>query len=146
MTCPNCGLSEHVLVMQTLRKPDGVHRRMVCTVCDHRWNQLDGDAPRQKRTGKLTEDQVREILLARDVNHASMARRFHKTLQAIRHIRYGWSYRDFCPEVERWDQGIGHATCTLCCHWRRESCGFGFPDPLEEGLTFARECLHFRKT
>ena len=146
MSCPNCGDTTSTFVDRTYRVSDGVMRCMTCCACRHQWKELNGEirtsAP---RTPRLNDDAIRDIIESRSVGHGTMARKYRKSREVIRHIRYGWSYVDACPGLERWNPGLAKANCSRCLNWRRDHCAFEFPDPLEEGMGFARECLQFRE-
>lgn len=144
MNCPKCNDPRGVFVNRTTRHGEEIRRNMVCTSCNHRWLQCNGDLPVRTPAPRLTDEQVAEIISHRNVGHGTMARKFNKSREIIRSIRYGKLYRTVCPDLERWDPAQGCATCLRCANWRDDHCGFGFPDPIEEGLMFARECLQFQ--
>jgi hypothetical protein len=94
----------------------------------------------------LNAEQVRQILTTYHLTNADMARQLGCcSREAVRTIRQGLSYRNVCPEIPRW-QARRHARataehdCRLCKHWRHGGCDLGFPDPIEDGLGFAKEC------
>ena len=91
------------------------------------------------RRQRFTEDDVRDILLSPE-SHGALARRYGCHRSAIGYIRSGVTHRTMAPDVERWQTGL---SCTSCRHWRAGTgarCDLGFPDPLDEGLSFARDC------
>ena len=146
MTCPNCNDELNVFVDKTTKTADGVIRRMSCFACGYQWKALNGETRvNSPRTPRLTDDAVRDILNSRTASHGFMARKYRKSREVIRHIRYGMSYVESCPDVERWDPIQSRALCTQCQNWREGRCAFEFPDPIEEGVQFARECLQFAR-
>lgn len=110
---------------------------------------------------QLTDEQVR-LVLTSSMPAAAMAAEVGVSRQVIDSIRYGRTYQDVLPTVERWDppckaaNGRGR-TCWQCGHHstfmlekvkgsseRRVCCGLGLPDPLgREGARFARWCAAF---
>ena len=88
----------------------------------------------------LTEDQVRDILLS-TASHQVMGSRYGVHRSTISLIRLGKIRAECCPDLPRW-QPLRH--CTDCIQWQNDHCGLGFPDPLEEGLAFARECTVYQ--
>lgn len=91
------------------------------------------------KAAPLPDDAVREILTAHHISHSEMARRLGRSHQTIAQIRLGQVYAHRLPELPRWTAG---RTCEQCIHWVGR-CDLGFPDPVEEGIGFARECAGF---
>lgn len=89
----------------------------------------------------LPDDAIRDILVSH-AGHSAMGRKYGRSHQTITQIRYGDICRSRCPEIPRWVRGET-PTCQQCLQWS-DCCTLGFPDPIEEGLTFARECLTFQ--
>lgn len=85
---------------------------------------------------KINDDGIRDILVSCK-SHKEMSRRYGVTHQYIMQIRFGACCQSIAPELPRWSKDI---TCDRCLHWLKESCGLGFPDPIEEGPGFARNC------
>lgn len=84
--------------------------------------------------GALSEDDVREILTS-NRSHTEQAKRLGVHRNSVRKVRNGEMCRGMATDLPRW--GI---KCSACAHWYHEACGLGFPDPIQEGLDFAREC------
>jgi hypothetical protein len=82
----------------------------------------------------LSDGAIRDILISR-ASHAEMGRRYGRSHQAIVQIRYGQTHAGRCPDLPRWI----YRSCEQCQHWTGR-CGFGFPDPLDEGVGFAMDC------
>lgn len=105
---------------------------------------------RQIRAGELYRDvprhlnrrfdarEVRQIIRA-DTTHAEEARQRGCTPDLISQIRSGKLYRDLLPYGHLPPDAAG-PRCDRCHHWQGDCCGLGFPDPLEEGRFFARDC------
>jgi hypothetical protein len=156
--CPECG-SAQTAVRSTRLLSDGVRRRRrhhcLAPECLHRWTTYEGGVPGPPRRYSYDRDQplltdvdVRLILETRE-SHSAMARRFGRSREAIRQIRTGRLYRHLAPEIPRWEAGAGRASCYRCRYWEGVAdagcCGFGFPDPIEEGPSFARDCSSFER-
>jgi len=93
----------------------------------------------------MTAKEIRKILLDRRSNHA-VARDLDRSAESIRQVRLGIIRANVHPEIPRWNQPQTPATsgssCYRCQHWR-DHCTFGYPDPLEEGPTFAQDCAMY---
>lgn len=87
----------------------------------------------------LSESQVREILTS-PASHSILGKQFGLHRTTISLIRLGKIHRHIAPDIPRWSTD---RRCTTCIHWRSDHCGLGFPDPVEEGVAFARECAAF---
>lgn len=96
----------------------------------------------------LSDEDIALVLTSRNVNHAEMGRHLGLNRERIRSIRFGETFKDRCPDLERWKRYHARPTCTRCVNWRplpaeSPSCAFGFPEPTTESTYFARECLHY---
>lgn len=94
----------------------------------------------------LSDADIRDILASREISHSAMGRRYGCSHEWIRQIRYGVLLQHRCPEIPRWTSG--RQTCDQCFWFRdlESPCRLGFPDPAQEGLTFARDCACFSVT
>ena len=135
-------------------------RRMGCVDCAHRWTTWDGPRPPRagaglrraprattKKRGALTDEQVRQALVRRDLNNSQAGRLIGRSAETARQIRAGLIYRMVHPELLRPNAPadapppiVSGPSCHECGNWTGASCGFGFPDPLLEGLGFAADC------
>jgi len=87
---------------------------------------------------KVSDDAIRDILTS-PASHGTLARRWGLHRSAVGYIRQGKTHADRLPELPRWT-----VTCERCTHWSRPGhCTLGFPDPLLEGISFARDCASF---
>jgi len=94
----------------------------------------------------LTSDEIKLALLRIDKNHRAMAAIIGCSREAVRAVRIGKSFKNIHPEIPRWHQvkrATAEYSCTLCEHWRGEECNYGFPDPHEDGVGFAHDCLNY---
>jgi hypothetical protein len=160
MTCPTCG-SARIEVCEVSLCVNGTRRRrMGCVDCKHRWTTWDGPKPppggvglrrppsaTTKKRGALTDEQVRQALIRRDLNNAEAARVIGCSAESVRQIRAGLVYRQVHPELLRPNAAadappptVSGPSCHECVNWTGARCGFGFPDPLLEGLGFASDC------
>lgn len=106
--------------------------------------------PRGSR--KLSDQQIAEILIT-TTNDALTGRLYGVSRQSISRIRNGESFKDFRPDLPRRkpadrrykvDPATLEVSCLKCTHWTKKECGFGFPDPLVEGLQVAEDCTMYK--
>jgi transposase-like protein len=131
-------------VRESRPRLDGlVRRRWQCNDCCERWTTIGPDRkpPRKRKPGrlapkKLTVEQVRRALTDQQISDVKLSRELGVSRQAISQIRRGISWASAFPELPRrpWSD------CSQCRHWSGTECGIGFPDPLEEGTSFAGDC------
>lgn len=93
------------------------------------------------RHSVLTEEQVIGVLTAKGSARA-VGERFGVHRSTISLIRLGKIHAHIAPHIPRWSTV---QRCENCIHWDRGCCDLGFPDPLEEGTAFARECSTFAR-
>lgn len=132
-------------VRESRARVDGlIRRRWECCDCGERWTVLGPDCkkPRQRRTpGKpnprLSLEQVHRALTDRSTSDIKLAAELGVSRQAVQQIRSGKTWTTVFPELPRRSQW---RNCAQCQHWKGSECGFGFADPLEEGLSFAVDC------
>jgi hypothetical protein len=129
-------------------------RRHGCLMCGHRWTLWDGPRPPAGRFGQVrsttkrgapvTPDEVRQILLAPwSQSNAGLGRQLGISREMVRLVRLGRLHAQVHPELARRPdprRGKAGRTCNGCSNWTGGECGFGFPEPLEEGPGFAIEC------
>lgn len=140
--CPSCH-SIAVHVINSYQITAGRRRRFECWDCRHRWTLVfdqDDFTPRVYRPdGAMTEDQVREILLRRDLSDGALARKVRRSRNAIWKVRRGLMCRTVAPEVPRWTADA--LSCLNCSHWRGGlECAMDQPDLAVEGVRFAADC------
>lgn len=160
MTCPTCG-SARIEVCEVRLCVNGTRRRRLgCMDCSHRWTTWDGPKPPpggvglrkrakppSKKRGALSDEQVRQALTRTDLNNSEAARQIGCSAESVRQIRAGMVYRMVHPNLHRPNAkaeqampAIDGPSCLECSSWAGIRCGFGFPDPLIEGLGFAADC------
>lgn len=157
-SCLKCNSSSIEVVESRLCSNGTRRRRHSCLACGYRWTTWDGPRPAQgripgvwvaaktKRGQEVTEEEVRAILLApKNIRHTTLARQLNVTPQTVRSIRMGIRRRTVCPGLPRWDlkKAVKGRSCYNCEHWSL-GCGFGFPDPQEEGPGYAQDCDLFQ--
>jgi hypothetical protein len=71
-------------------------------------------------------------VLTSGLSGAELARKYGKTRAAISLVKLGKSHVNTLPELPR------PRSCKKCIHWLRESCGYGFPEAIDEN--FATYC------
>jgi hypothetical protein len=93
---------------------------------------------------KLNAEQVAAVIASTE-SHRALGQIYGVSGECIRQIRQGIIYRDLLPEGYRPPPRRGDPSCERCKLWEGESCGMGFPDPIEEGPGFARDCSLYEK-
>ena len=96
----------------------------------------------QPKRHRFNAIEVREILRS-GLSNAEEGRRRECRPELIRQIRAGLVYRDLMPygHLPTDDKG---PRCERCSYWKGQ-CGMGFPDPIEEGVFFARDCSMYQE-
>lgn len=83
------------------------------------------------------------MLLRTDLSNVRMGRLIGRNKETVRQVRLGIAHASRLPHIERWgDSRSRQRTCEQCDQWLGY-CTLGHPDPEEEGLGFASECLDF---
>jgi hypothetical protein len=159
MSCPGCGASTITVIESRLIR-DGVRRRRkICKTCSHRWTEYE-DSKGQRccrpkalppswlwkpRPRKLTEADVARILIE-DATDAAIAKEIGISRQMVASIRTGRYWSTFRPDLPRREGKSATRSCETCDHWTGVECDFGFPDPIEDGLSAAADCsMYFRR-
>lgn len=158
-SCPECGCS--ALLHDNRPTTTGRRRRFHCrsALCGHRWTEWEGERPgvqppkltaRERgilagRGNRLTEAQVRLILLRRDISARQLAKLLERKRQTISSVRLGKSYRKVAPDLDRWLPSKGARVCTACRQWVDGRCRQGWPDPAIEGPGFAVWCDDYER-
>lgn len=93
---------------------------------------------------RFDDETIRDILLS-DESNVRAGVRYGCTRELIRQIRTGRLYGDVLPDIPRRRSQSRTMVCTKCKHWEIDLCGFGFPDPLEEGPGFAADCSMYER-
>lgn len=158
MSCPKCASAQTELCESRLCVNGTRRRRHQCKACGHRWTSWDGPRPtphdvnRKRRTTpgprvrpNLTPDEVRFALVNLDLNNRQVADQLGCSRETVRQLRCGLLYVKVHPELPRPKSPKPKAqatgpSCDRCASWKDDRCGFGFPDPVQEGLTFAADC------
>jgi hypothetical protein len=150
--CPSCRSSQTRVIETRVLHNGGRRRRHHCHVCSHRWSSWCGDRPRIGRAPNakkgrrtrppLTQEEVR-LALTSPLSAVQLARELKCSTETVAAIRRGAMHATVLPELPRrqaQQQQRSALSCLACSHWRRASCGMGFPDPLDEGPGFAADC------
>lgn len=144
--CPECG--GRMATIRSRVHPSGRIRRFECRTCGHRMSlggenadqPVDRHArnidPSIRRFDAATIKAIRESTDGRRV----LAKQYGCSQTMIRDIVAGRCYKDLLPEGFRSPPKPGDPNCERCRYWEANACGMGFPDPVEEGPSFARDC------
>lgn len=143
--CPECG--GVTVVTKSRMLASGRSRRMECKTCNHAFNvsESGNTRPRLRRFDAADIRTIRESLDGRRL----LAKQYNCSAEMIIAIRAGRLYRDLLPEGLRNPPGPGDPSCEQCREWLgpdvKQPCRFGFPEPVSEGLRFARDCAVFHQ-
>ena len=144
---PCCSHNDSIVIETRPRADGSIRRRHKCRDCGERWTTVrpGGKAKprrakpaRKRQLRKLTPEHVYRVLTEMHRPDKALAEEFGVVRQCIQQIRCGATWPDVFPELPRRDKW---RICTRCRNWDGElGCGIGFPDPLEEGPSFAVDC------
>jgi DNA-directed RNA polymerase subunit M/transcription elongation factor TFIIS len=146
--CPVCDSADTV-ALDSRRLSDGLRRRVrrSCRACSHRWNlvvPIKDAALACEACGSLSA----AVLESRTTQGGRRRRR-----QECRDCGHRWtvwllSDGSVSGAAHRQSPQSPRRSCLDCDRWRGDEaahpCWFRFPDPIEEGLSFAADCLQFR--
>ena len=92
---------------------------------------------------RLGQAAILDILTSPE-SHRTLAQRYGCHHSVVAHVRDGKTHRNVWPEIARRSPAL---SCVRCQHWRLavRECDLGFPEPLTEGLRFARSCINYRE-
>lgn len=141
--CPKCSSENINVVSSKIILNNQRKRRFKCLHCLHRWNQIFDKNNLIKYSYRpnnaMTEDQVREILLRRDLSDKALAKMLKRSRSAIWKVRRGLICANLAKDISRWTNNA--LSCTNCLYWRGgRDCSMGQPDIKEEGIKFANDC------
>lgn len=142
--CNACG--GLMVVTHTRQTKRGEYKRFACKACDNRMSVFGGVEHVNVKPVRLPSSSRRlsaaAVFAIRESveKNRQLADRYGCSYELIRQIRAGLVYRDLLPAEFQRPAAAGGASCERCCHWEIDDCGMGFPDPLEEGPGFARDC------
>lgn len=132
ITCPSCGMTGRAVV-ESRRMPDRVRRRCACSGCGERFT-----------TWELRHDQITHSVNKLAAERATrLLDRFQALEQSMAALRQLLESELQVVEVLGIPDPEGGATCEQCVHWDGR-CDLGHPDPLEEGVEFARWCASYQ--
>jgi hypothetical protein len=84
-------------------------------------------------------------ILASPESHRALGKVYGCSRETIRLIRMGRAYHDLLPDGYTPPPSSKDPNCERCKFWSGVDCGLGFPDPVEEGPWFAKDCSLFEK-
>lgn len=134
ITCPQCGNTGRAVV-ESRRMPDRVRRRCACASCGVRFTtwELRSDQVSSSVQQLAAERAARLLERVRGLERSICG--LHQLLEA--EVEAGV---DCCVDLP----ALSSRTCRQCAHWSSDRCDLGHPDPLEEGIGFARWCVSFQ--
>lgn len=127
--CPECGGTARLVETRLTASGAKRRRRFRCTACPHRWSVVSANAPAQPPL-----EMIADIRLSHEPETVLAARHGCST-STVGAIRRGEVWADVV---------LPRQTCPNCLHWHHERCSLDFPDPREEGVGFARQCVCFQ--
>jgi len=157
--CPRCETKALIIEVRHTRD-GGRRRRLECQndLCGHRWTIREEpkvplppgfSKPRHKGTTarydrELNDDELLLILERKDLSNVQLGKILGRSRELIRQVRSGQVYADRLPQVPRWTRAslAKQRSCEQCAQWLGY-CSLGHPDPEEEGLSVATDCLDF---
>jgi DNA-directed RNA polymerase subunit M/transcription elongation factor TFIIS len=147
--CPSCGSADTV-ALDSRRLSDGLRRRVrrSCRACSTRWTLV---VP-IKDPGRACEacHSLSASVLESRVTKGDR-RRVRQKCRDCGHRWTVWILADgsVSNAAQRQSTQRPRLTCLDCDRWQGETadhpCWFRFPDPIEEGIGFAADCLQFRQ-
>jgi hypothetical protein len=152
--CPSCGAEGSFSIITSRVVKGQRYRQRQCRECGHKASELGGQPVAERRgapgvrssNSKFTADQIAEMLaLKGTMSLREIGKMFGCSGETVRLIYGGRVCRDLLPEGYRPPPRRGDPSCKRCRYWEMEQCGMGFPDPLEEGVGFARDCSLYEK-
>lgn len=137
--CPKCGGA--MITHKRIQRGYGLYIQWRCKQCNHRESQTDKHHPRLKPhptvrgNGRLFDDATVDEIRASAEPRKAKAARFGCSVETIGRIERGVFYR----------QENTAPSCYCCRFWdfENERCREGWPDPLTDGPSYAKECLDF---
>ena len=144
--CPRPQCRANAFVLSTRLCSNGAkRRRLECNDCGHRWTLHDGEPPGHRggllpgqtvSQRRVTEAEVRRILQAKG-SAREIARELGRSHPTVLGVLTGRLHVGLAPELPRRTV----RSCLQCRHWLGRNCGLGFPDPEDEGPSFAVDCV-----
>lgn len=134
ITCPRCGETSRS-VIESRRVPDRIRRRCACSGCGERF-----------KTYELRHDQINQhIEQAVAQRTAGLRKRLQRIEKSMSKLRKDLEFKiDESLELTLDDADTDGLTCEQCIHWEGGRCGLGHPDPMDEGVQFARWCASYK--
>jgi len=152
LDCPECG--GRMKATHNKQTSLGWYRRWKCKSCPHQLS-VSGDDVQDLSAEEIIErsteckrrklSDAAAIAIRRSTDpRKELAAHYGVSVELIRQIQAGEAYQDLLPEGFRRAPGPNDPSCERCREWRGSDgatpCSLGFPDPIEEGPGFARDC------
>lgn len=140
--CPKCGGA--MITHKKVKHHYGLYIQWRCKDCNHRESQTAKSSPDLKphpsvrrNSRKFDDETIKEIRASTESNGV-LAERYRCSRRTITRIKTARYYK--LPENE-----TKVPSCTICRFWdfEQERCKEGWPDPLTDGPSYAKECLDF---
>jgi hypothetical protein len=139
--------------MYSSMRINGRQQQLNCKDCDHKFKRLVNDkgmagVRRNPKADRRFSDEtilaIRKQGASGNANWAQIGRNFNCSREMVRQICYGLIYRDSLPKDFRRPPGPADPKCDHCVEWMGTEaeypCRLGVPDPIIEGVGFARDC------
>lgn len=91
---------------------------------------------------KLTAHEIKQILTSQG-SIRSIAKQIGRPHATVSNVLHGRTHIHVHPELPRRIRNTG-LTCLNCLQWAGRRCKLDFPDPIEEGPSFAAECNSYK--
>lgn len=151
LQCPKCG--GKMLVKTTSITKSGKYKMFQCKSCGFKHSisgpDVDDLTPEQILARKPANHRrlsAQDALNIRDSleTKAELSRRYGISTAMVDQLQKGLIYRDVLASDFRPRPGLNDPSCERCREWRGmefpNPCAMGFPDPVAEGVGFARDC------
>jgi DNA-directed RNA polymerase subunit M/transcription elongation factor TFIIS len=151
LDCPKCG--GKMITAGTSTTGKGIYKRWKCKACGHSLSvnapDIDSLSPeeiirRSQGTKRRLPDAAVVAIRNALGSKQAIANEYGVSRELVRQIQAGELYRDLLPEGFQRPPGLNDPSCERCREWRglesADPCRMGFPDPVVEGVGFARDC------
>ena len=149
--CSECKAIAMVVKYSRIRGAERL-QKLTCRACGHKSERLipNEKSPENRRphSDRRFSDQaifdIRRRGAANSGNWAQIARDYGTSRELVRQVVHGLIYRDLLPDDFRRPPGPADPKCDYCSEWlgpdSEQPCRLGVPDPVIEGVGFARDC------
>jgi Zn ribbon nucleic-acid-binding protein len=152
--CPACSAEKSFSIITSRVVKGQRYRQRQCRECGYKTSELGGQPVADRRgapgvrssNSKFTSDQIAEMVaLKGTLSLREIGRMFNCSGETVRLIYAGKVCRNLLPAGYRPPPQPSDPSCEQCKLWNGQECRMGFPDPIEEGVEFARDCSLYER-